>query len=401
MKIGILRETRRWKDRRAAITPITAKKIINRWPKVEIFAQPSEVRIFKEEEYISASVKIAEDLSHCDLLLGVKEVAEDALIPGKRYIMFAHVAKEQEHNQSFFQDMASKQITLLDYEYFTKQNGLRVVAFGHWAGVVGAYHGILGIMKRFKNIDIPRPSTFYDANKLYQFLKTFRIPSLKIVLSGDGRVGQGAALVLKEHGIRQVSPTNFLNNEYNEAVFCILSFYDYVKPKDPTTVDYDKFFAEPQEFESTFNPYTKKADVYIPCHFWNPASPVFFSEEDMRQPDFNIKLVSDISCDVPGPVASTIRTSVHDEPFYDVNKLSQKEEKAFSREDNITVTAVDNLPTSLPLNASEAFANDLLENVFPALLADDKNQIIERATILKNGQLTERYMYLKDFLQNS
>lgn len=399
MKIGILRETRRWNDRRAAITPTTAKNILHRWPEVEIFAQPSEVRVFKEEEYIAAGVRIVEDLSDCDLLLGVKEVSEETLIQGKSYIMFAHVAKKQGHNQLFFQDMARKKITLMDYEYFTQPNGVRVVAFGHWAGVVGAYYGILGIMKKYKKIDIPHPSTFYDAAELYQYLETFKIPSLKIVLTGDGRVGQGAADVLKMHSVRQVSPKEFLENEFNEAVFCMLPFTDYVKPKNIKIADYNEFFTKPSEFVSTFKSYTQKADVYIPCHFWNPASPVFFSKEDIVQPDFKIKLISDVSCDVPGPVATTIRSSTHDEPFYDVNRYTLKEEKAFSNNDNITVMAVDNLPTALPLNASEAFANDLLENVFPSLLGEDNDRIIERATILKDGLLTDRYLYLKDFLE--
>ncbi|VAW23505.1 Lysine ketoglutarate reductase (LOR) (LKR) / Saccharopine dehydrogenase [hydrothermal vent metagenome] len=399
MKIGILRETRRWKDRRAAITPATAREIMKRWPGIEIYAQPSDTRVFKEGEYIEAGVKITDSLSHCDILFGVKEVAEEALIPGKTYIIFAHVAKKQEHNRAFFREMARKKITLLDYEYFTKKNGARVVAFGHWAGVVGAYYAIMGIMKRFANVEIPHPSTFYDAGELNRFLKTFKIPPLRVVITGDGRVGQGAASVLKAHGIRQVSSEEFLTNDFSEAVFCMLPFFDYVKPKDEKVAGYNDFFTMPGEFESTFIPYTQKADVHIPCHFWDPASPIFFSKEDMQKPWFKIRLVADISCDVPGPVASTIRTSTHGQPFYDVDKNSLKEKEAFSGKDNITVVAVDNLPTALPLNASEAFASNLLENVFPYLFGNDSEGVVERATILRDGELTKRYKYLEDFLK--
>ncbi len=399
MKIGILRETRRWKDRRAAITPQVAKTIMDTWPEVKIVAQPSEVRIFQEQEYIAAGVEMVEDLSDCDLLIGVKEVSEEAFIPGKTYFMFAHVVKEQEHNRSFFKDMAVKKITLLDYEYFTGKNGLRLVAFGHWAGVVGAYYAIMAIMKSYLNTDIPHPTSFYDVDEMVNFLKAFKIPPVKLVITGDGRVGQGAAFILREHGIKEVAKEVFLNETFTEPVFCMLPFTDYVKPKPASQVLLEEFFTHPSEFESTFEAFTKAAHVYLPCHYWDPNSPVFFTKEDMQKEDFHIKIVADISCDVPGPVPATIRTSTHEEPFYDLNPNEMKEETAFSGLDNILVTAVDNLPTALPINASNTFAEALLKHVIPAFFNGDAQGVLHRATILQDGKLTEKYSYLEGFLK--
>ncbi len=399
-KIGILRETRRWKDRRAAITPESAKQILEKWNQVEIVVQPSEIRIFKDDEYKKVGVKIREDLSDCDLLIGVKEVAEEALIEGKMYFMFAHVAKKQKHNQSFFKEMAKKRITLLDYEYFTDENNSRLVAFGHWAGVVGAYYAIMGMMKRYLNTDIPHPSNFYDVDELFKFLKTFKIPPLKIVITGDGRVGQGAALTLRAHGVREMKKDEFLKENFKEAVYCMLPFEDYVKPKANSKVKMEDFFDAPEDFESAFKPFTNITDVYIPCHFWNPKSPVFFSLDDIQADDFRIKIISDVSCDVPGPVPTTIRTSEHESSFYDINPQTLAEEPPYSGINNILVTAVDNLPTALPINASNTFADALLEHVIPAFFDQDSKGILNRATILKNGQLTEQYAYLEDFLNS-
>ena len=191
---------------------------------------------------MKVGVKIQEDLSDCDLLIGVKEVAEEALIEGKMYFMFAHVAKKQKHNQSFFKEMAKKRVTLLDYEYFTDGNNYRLVAFGHWAGVVGAYYGIKGIMKKFLNTEIPDPSNFYDVDEMLKFLKSFKIPPLKIVITGDGRVGRGAVMVLRSHGIKEVNKKDFLSKTYAEAVFCMLPFEDYVKPKANSKVKMEDFF---------------------------------------------------------------------------------------------------------------------------------------------------------------
>jgi saccharopine dehydrogenase (NAD+, L-lysine forming) len=398
MKIGILRETRRWKDKRVAVTPLTAKKIISRWPGTEIYVQPSEIRAFSEKEYKEAGAVVKEDLSECNLLMGVKEVAEETLLEGKTYIMFAHVAKKQPHNRSFFRAMAEKKITLIDYEYFTGDDGFRLVAFGHWAGVAGACYAIKGMKKKFQEKDMPGPAAFYDAGELFDFLKHISIPPVKTVITGDGRVGQGTAMVLRQAGITEVSPDDFLSKHFRNPVFCILPFQDYVRPKPGSAKTYDDFFASPADFESTFLRFTRAADVYIPCHFWHPDSPVFFSAEDMASPDFTIRLIADISCDIPGPVAATLRTSEHDHPFYDVNRNTLQELPPFSGKDTITVVAVDNLPAALPRNASESFAEDLYAKIFPALQSIKPGETIERATILKKGTLTPRFAYLKDFL---
>lgn len=397
MKVGILRETRRWKDRRVAITPETAIWIQENYPEVELFVQTSEVRVHPDEEYQALGIPVVEDVSHCDVLIGVKEVEPATMTEGKTYIMFAHVAKKQGYNQPFFVEMARKKISLIDYEYLTDTTGARVVAFGFWAGVVGTYYAFKGIAKRFLKLDIPGPEACRDMQDLHHQLRQFGLPPLKIVVTGGGRVAAGALEIISERGIPEVSPRDFLEHEYNHAVFTRLDPEDYVVKKDGS-FNLQEFYRDPSDYESKFHPFLAAADVFIACHFWNDKSPVFFTADDLKESDFGISLIADISCDLEGPIPTTIRTSSIEEPFYDINTDDVSEQPAFSSARNVTVMAVDNLPTALPLDASHTFARDLYTKVFPSLFGTDDDGVIERATILKDGKLTERYRYLSDYL---
>jgi len=327
----------------------------------------------------------------------VKEVEPATMTEGKTYIMFAHVAKKQGYNQPFFVEMARKKISLIDYEYFTDTNGDRVVAFGFWAGVVGAYYTFKGIARRFLRMDIPGPDECRDMGELHHQLKQFNIPPLKIVVTGGGRVAAGALEIIREKGIPEVSPRDFLEQEYNHAVFTRLDPEDYAVKKDGT-FNLKEFYEDPSDYESKFHPYLSVADVFVACHFWNNKSPVFFTADDLKQRGFGISLIADISCDLEGPIPTTIRTSSIEEPFYDINTDNLTEQVPFSSARNVTVMAVDNLPTALPLDASHTFARDLYTKVFPSLFGKDSDGVIARATILKDGKLTDRYGYLSDYL---
>ncbi len=397
MKIGVLRETRRWKDRRVAITPETAGLIRDNYPEVEIFVQSSNVRVHSDDEYSRIGIPVVEDVSHCDVLIGVKEVAEESLIEGKTYIMFAHVAKKQAYNQQFLQEMVRKKITLIDYEYLVDLHHNRLVAFGFWAGVVGTYYAFKGIAKRFLDFELPGPEKCRDLAELHHQLKSVKWPPVKILITGGGRVASGALEIIHELGIKEVLPKNFLTQKHDHPVFARLDPEDYVERVDGK-FGLEDFFLNPQNYRSSFAPYLNVADVFIPCHFWDNESPHFFTPEQLRSGEFNISLIADISCDVLGPIPTTIRTSTIEEPFYDVNPSDLSEQLPFSSSENVTVMAVDNLPTALPLDASRTFSRDMYYKVFPSLFGQDTEGIIQRATILKNGELTDKFSYLKEFL---
>lgn len=400
LKVGILRETKTPHDKRVAVPPGEAVELIKLFPCVELINQPSKIRCYNDQEYIDSGLTLKEDLSECDILIGVKEVDIQALIPGKTYLFFSHTTKKQVHNRKLLQEIVKKNITLIDYEYLTDKNNIRLVAFGWWAGLVGAYNGLIAYGKRYRLFDLKPVHQCYDMDEMIEELKKVKLPPIKILITGGGRVAHGAMDTMIHAKLRGVKPEEFLAKTFDEPVFCQIDPWFYLKRKDGLVFDesnFDHFVLHPDEYESTFLAYTKVTDLFIPCHFWDPKSPVFMTKEDMKAKDFKMKVIADISCDIKKPVPSTIRASTIAEPFYGYDPITEKESEPFD-EKNITVMAVDNLPAELPRNASLDFGEKLIEKVFPSLFGDDSDGIIDRATIVKEGKLTENFSYLEDYL---
>jgi len=314
VRIGLLRETKDPPDRRVPFTPGQVKEISRLYPELEIFVQPSRLRCYTDQEYLDLNVNLTEDLSSCDLLIGVKEVEIDALLPGKSYLFFSHTAKEQPYNRKLLQAIAGKGISLIDYEYLTGTDGFRLVAFGRWAGIVGAYNGLRAYGERYHTYLLQPAHQCHDRREMIQELKKVTLTPIKILVTGGGRVAGGAMETLGEAGLREVSPEEFLNKDFDEAVVCRIDPWYYVRRTDGSDFDLQHFFKHPEMYESTFKPFTKVTDLLIPCHFWDPASPVFMTLTDMREPDFKIRVIADVSCDLNGPIPSTIRASTIADP---------------------------------------------------------------------------------------
>jgi alanine dehydrogenase len=398
-KIGLVKETKNPPDRRVVLPPSIAYELMQRFPNVEVVAQPSELRCYTDDEYSQKGIALQDDMSDCDLLLGVKEVKIDELLPNKSYLFFAHVAKKQPHNRKLLQAVTSKGITLLDHEYLTKQNGERLVAFGHWAGIVGAYNGLIAYGKKTGQFELRRAKDCHDYNELLNGLKGIRLNPTKILITGGGRVAGGAMEILKAIGVKEVSPKEFLNNSFDEPVFTRLDPWHYAKRKDGKIFEWNYWTCSPMEHESTFSPYTKVTDLFVACHYWDFRSPHFFSKDDLRSKEFKIKVIADVSCDVPGPIPSTIVASTIANPFYDYDVINDVEVEPFTNACNVTMMTVDNLPGELPRDASESFGKTLVEMVIPHFLGNDEDGVVQRATIVKNGKLTDLYSYLQDYLE--
>jgi len=399
LKVGVLRETKNPPDKRVPVTPSQVVKLTERFPNVDVYVQPSDIRCYNDEEYQYLDLDMKEDLSDCDILLGVKEVDPQTLIAGKAYMFFAHVAKKQSYNRSLLQEVIKKKVRLIDYEYLTDSNEQRIVAFGRWAGIVGAYNGLRARGIRTDNFNLKPAHQCKDMDEMYAGLKKIKLETKKILVTGGGRVAKGAMGTLRQLNIKEVTPDEFLNKEFDEPVLCRIDPEHYVAHKDGMKFDLHHFYKHPEEYESIFKPFTKVTDVFIACHFWDPKSPVFISKDDYLDPDFKITVIADVSCDVGGPIASTIKASTIADPFFGYNPKTGEAEPPFVSPENITVMSVDNLPGELPRNASSDFGTNLLEKVYPSLFGNDDSGIIERATITKNGKLTEPYAYLKDYLE--
>ncbi len=394
---GILKETKVPIDRRVPLTPKHSVELLDKFPEFDIVVQSSDIRCYKDEEYEDKGLRVANDLSDCDLLIGVKEVAVETLISGKSYMFFSHTGKKQPHNRKLLQEIARKNITLIDYEYLTDRDNIRLVAFGRFAGIVGAYNGLIAYGLRTGEYNLKRAYECFDMREMMGELSKVSLPPVKILITGGGRVAKGALETLEILNLRKVKPEEFLNETFDEPVLCQIEPWHYVKRKDGSEFDLQHFFYYPEEYESTFNPYTKVTDIFMPCHYWDPRSPVFLEKEDYMEPGFKISVIADISCDIGKPIASTLRASTIGEPFYGYNPETGKEGEPFDQK-NITVMAVDNLPGELPRDASVDFSQKLIEHIFPSILNDSEG-IIERATIVKNGRLTPHFSYLQDYLE--
>ena len=396
LKVAVLKETKTPPDRRVVLPPSEALEVTKRFPNVELFIQPSDIRSYRDEEYSELGLNLKEDISDCDILLGVKEVKIEKLIPEKTYLFFSHTAKKQSYNRPLLQAFLDKKITLLDHEYLTDKSGMRLVAFGRWAGIVGAYNGLIAFGKRNNLFNLKRAKDCHDLKEMISEVKKIKLPPIKILITGGGRVAHGALETLAPLNLKIVSAEDFLNKSFDEAVICQIEPDNYTKRKDGSEFDMMHFFKNPEAYESTFKPFTKVTDFYIPCHFWDEKSPVFFTKDDIREPDFKISVIADVSCDIDGPVASTIRPSTIADPFYGYVPETGTEGDAWDK-NNITVMAVDNLPGELPRDASIDFGQGLIDKVFPSMFGEDTEGIVERATITKDGKLTKIFSYLQDF----
>lgn len=396
VRLGILREEKVPSDKRVAFSPAQCVELLKEYPNLEIYVQPSAIRCFKDEEYTSLGITLQEDLSACDYLMGIKEVPIDKLIQGKKYLFFSHTLKKQAHNQKLMKAFIEKKISMIDYECLTDANHNRIIGFGRYAGIVGAYNGILGYGKKYNLFELKPAHLCRDRNEMEEELTRVRLSNIKILVTGGGRVANGTIETLAVLKIRKVTPYEFLNNAYREPVYCQLHSKDYFEARDGSDWNSKDFYLHPENYVPKFLPYTKNCDLLITAHFWDPRSPKFFTKEDMRSADFRISVVADVSCDIDGSIPSTIHSSTIAAPFYGYNPITEQEDAPFST-DSITVMAVDNLPCELPRDASEDFGKELIERVMPGLLTGVSSGLIPRATICENGKLTEAFSYLSDY----
>lgn len=399
MKIGLIREGKSPPDRRVPFTPLQCKHIIDHMPGTEIVVQPSPIRCFRDEEYSRLGIPLREDLTDCDILMGVKEVPLADLIPGKTYFFFSHTIKKQPHNRELLREIVRKGIQLIDYEVLTDHSGMRIIGFGRFAGVVGAYNGFRAWGLRHHLWSLKPAWQCRNMEEMLGELKAVDLPAIRIAVTGGGRVAGGVLELMEAAGIPSLPVDHYLADEIHPGpVYVRLDPGDYNEHNEGQPFDLLHFFNNPGEYKGTFRRFLPQTDLLIGAAFWDPKAPVLFSPEDTLRPDFRVKIIADITCDIDGSIPTTRRSSTIDDPFYDIHPHSFEIKEPFSGEDHISVMAVDNLPCELPTDASHDFGKNLMEKVLPFLVGEDPDGIIERASITKNGQLTEKFAYLQEYL---
>lgn len=399
IKFALIKELKTPPDRRVVFSPKKLQEIVQKFPEASFKIEESDIRIFKDSEYEETGFEVFQDISNCDVLLGVKEIPIANLIPNKKYFFFSHTIKKQPHNRGLLKAILDRNIELYDHELITKANGHRLIGFGRYAGLVGAYNGFRALGLRDALYELPKVETLADLKSVLEELDKIKVPNIKIVLTGSGKVAHGAKEILDHLKIKQVEVNEYLNDDFDEPVYCLIDVLDYNMHKSGANTSNNHFYNHPEEYKSIFMRFAEVSDVLVAGHFYGDGSPVFFTQEQANFPKFKINLVADISCDVGIPIASTIRSSTIADPIYGYDPKTGKEVN-FNSEGAITVMAVDNLPCELPKDASKGFGEMFMKYVIPAFFNGDKDGILERARMTKDGKLTERFSYLQDYVDS-
>ena len=397
IRIGVIKEGKVPPDFRTPLTPHQCKVLKTMYPKAEVVVQSSPIRTFTDQEYLDHGVEVVDDLSNCDIILGVKEVPIPSLIPNKTFLFFSHTIKKQPYNRELLRALLDQKIRLIDYEVIKDKYRTRLIGFGRYAGIVGCYNGFLTYGLKHGTYSLKPAHACHDRKEVEAELKKVVLPkNFRCLVTGFGRVGHGAKEIIDLLPIKEVSPEEYLTQTFNEPVYCQLEAADYYRDANG---GFEKatFYANPGDYSSILTKYAVSSDMYIPCHYWDNKAPALLSQADFQAAS-RLKVVADISCDIAGPIACTIRPSKIGNSMYGWNP-NTNEECDMMEANAVAVMAVDNLPCELPKDASEDFGSELLKHVFPKLLGEDPDQIIHRASETTfEGTLNEPFQYLSDYL---
>jgi len=404
--ISIIREARA-DENRTPITPNQVQALIARFPNLHILVQSSKNRCFKDENYSKAGAKIEDDISHSDIIFGVKEVEISKLIDNKCYLFFSHTSKIQKdinqatqgaaimYKKELLREVLKRNITLIDYENIRDNLGRRYIGFGRFAGIVGCYNTLNLYLKLKKKQLLPRAFEINNYEKIKELISKQHFNKLKILLTGRGRAAKGSIEVLEHANIKQISINDYLNKKYDDAVFCNISTKEYVERNDSKDFSHQDFVSNPHEYRSKIKKYLFNTDVLIASHYWNPKSPKLFSLSEINEFK-NLKIIGDITCDINGSIPTTIRPTSIAKPYYSIDKNSFQEISLGN--EGIAVTAVDNLPSELPCDSSEEFGNAVVSEVLPYLINKDDGRI-NRATTASQGKFCPPFSYLENFIR--
>ena len=395
LKIGLIREGKIPADNRVALTPAHCRWMAKNQPGVKIIVQPCELRCFSDREYTMAGVEVRENIDDCDILMGIKEVPVNMLIEGKTYLFFSHTKKLQPYNQKLLKAIIAKKITLIDYECLEHEDGKRIIGFGFFAGIVGAHNGMMAYGKRTGEYHLDKINSGKSFQHLIHTYFGLKLPNIKIAVTGSGRVAHGVLEIMNLLGINEVDKEEFLTRKFTYPAYIHLKGADLYTHKIKGTYSREDFHHHPSNYNCCFKTFLPHTDILMNGIYWEKMIPRLFEKEELNSPDFNIKTSADITDDMNGSVPCNMGDSTIEDPVYGVDKKSLIKTAPYLP-GSIDIMAVGNLPNELPKDASRYFGEQLIKHVLKDLIAGNSD-IIEKATIVKNGRLTDHYNYMKEY----
>jgi saccharopine dehydrogenase (NAD+, L-lysine forming) len=395
LKIGLIREGKTPQDNRVALTPAQCKWLRLNFDDVQVVAQQSAIRCYTDQEYERAGVKVMENMSDCNLLLGIKEVPVNMMLDGKRYMFFSHTKKLQPANQKLFKALLEKKDTLIDYECLEHADGTRIIGFGFFAGIVGAHNGMMAYGNRTGAFKLQRVGSVNSFQKLIHTYFGLKLPNIKIAVTGTGRVAHGVLEIMNLMGIHEVEPDEYLETEFTYPVYVHLKGSDLYAHKETGKYNRNDFHTNPQNYNCSFPEYISNTDILINGIYWEKNIPRLFEMDELKRPDFRIKTIADITDDFNGSVPCNLGDSTIDNPVYGVDKTSFEKTAAYLP-NSVDVMAVGNLPNELARDASRYFGEQLIKHVLDDIRIGG-SALITNATMIDNGKLNEPFLYMKDY----
>ena len=431
--LGIRREDKNQWEKRAPLIPDDIKGLKETFG-IKTIVQPSDQRIFSDEAYKKAGATIDEDLSSANVIFGVKEIPEEMFERGKTYVFFSHTIKGQSYNMKMLKRLIDLECNLIDYERIVDENSVRLIFFGRHAGLAGMIETFFCFGKKMRLLGYPNP--FERIKQAYRYhsldeakLEIGRIGKeieqngfpievtpLIVGFAGYGNVSNGAQEIfdLLPH---KVISANILEDMYENFINDNFSLYkvifkeeDIVKSKagDFELQDYYDF---PEKYESRFEDYIPSLQLLVNCIYWSEKYPRLITREYLKdsaklRSDMNLKVIGDISCDINGSIEITHKATLPDNPTF--TYLAEKDGfEDGTLASGVTVMAVDNLTCEFSREASVEFSS-VLKKFAKDILKTNYNQgfeqlelpyPIKKGLILHNGEFTDEYKYMSQYLK--
>jgi saccharopine dehydrogenase (NAD+, L-lysine forming) len=395
LRIGLIREGKSPADSRVALTPEQCRLITTRYPNIAISVQASPSRCYSNDEYARAGFAPTEDLSDCDVLLGIKEVPVSMLIPNKTYLFFSHTKKKQPHNQPLLRAILDQQITLIDYECLSHDDGTRIIGFGFFAGIVGAHNGMMCYGQRTGAYSMGRVYACRDYRELIHSYFGLKLPPVKIAVTGSGRVAHGILEVMNMLEVHETEPDEYLSGEFDYPVYVHLKGPDLYMNQFTGKYNRNEFHERPDRYICKFLPFAEQTDILMNGVYWDKGLPRLFENEHVQHPAFRIKTIADVTDDTNGSIPINLGDQTIEDPVYGVDKMTLQKTAPFLP-DGVDIMAVGNLPNELPRDASRYFGEQLIKYVIEDLV-NNGSALLNRATIARNGALNTGYDYLQDY----